>query len=173
MSQEWDFTSFAKNTSGNLPNDRRHVFKAFGNYSLTDEWRLGANVLVSSGAPISCLGFPIPDDNDDAQEGNYNTASSFFCTSEDGSVVDAPRGTYGRTPWTWGVNASIAYLPNWAEGLTFSLDVFNLFNNDGILKYEETSAFKVGGAETYNPNYNNEQAYQTPRSLRLSARWDF
>jgi len=173
LSQEWDFTSFAKNTSGNLPNDRRHVIKAFGSYSLTDEWRLGANVLVSSGAPISCLGYPIPDGNDDAQESNYTAASSFFCASEDGSVVNAPRGTYGRTPWTWGVNASVAYSPSYAEGLTLTLDVFNLFNNDGILKYEETSAYKVGGAETYNPNYNNEQAYQTPRSLRLSARWDF
>ncbi len=39
-----------------------------------------------------------------------------------------PRGTAGRLPWTYQVDLSFAYTPQWAEGLTAKMDVFNIFN---------------------------------------------
>jgi hypothetical protein len=41
---------------GYTPNDRRHSLKLFGNWDITDQWSLGANLLVQSGRPISCIG---------------------------------------------------------------------------------------------------------------------
>jgi hypothetical protein len=55
--QDFDYPELTIGSLGYLPNDRRHAFKVFGNYQLTDEWSVGANVLVQSGRPINCFGF--------------------------------------------------------------------------------------------------------------------
>ncbi len=55
--QDFDYPELTIGSLGYLPNDRRHSFKAFGNYQLTDEWSIGANLLVQSGRPVNCFGF--------------------------------------------------------------------------------------------------------------------
>ena len=56
VTQDFDYIELTVDTFGYLPNDRRHSLKLFGNYDITEEWAVGANVLVQSGRPINCLG---------------------------------------------------------------------------------------------------------------------
>ena len=55
--QDFDYPELTIGSLGYLPNDRRHAFKMFGNYQFTDEWPLGANMLIQSGRPKNCFGF--------------------------------------------------------------------------------------------------------------------
>jgi hypothetical protein len=55
--QDFDYPELTVGSLGYLPNDRRHAFKIFGNYQLTDEWSVGANFLLQSGRPVNCFGF--------------------------------------------------------------------------------------------------------------------
>ena len=55
--QDFDYPELEIGALGYLPNDRRHAFKIFGNYQLTDEWSVGANLLVQSGRPENCFGY--------------------------------------------------------------------------------------------------------------------
>jgi hypothetical protein len=55
--QDFDYPELTIGSLGYLPNDRRHAFKVFGNYQLTDEWSVGANFLLQSGRPENCFGF--------------------------------------------------------------------------------------------------------------------
>ena len=56
VTQDFDYMELTADTYGYLPNDRRHSLKLFGNYSITDEWSVGTNLLVQSGRPMNCLG---------------------------------------------------------------------------------------------------------------------
>ncbi len=52
----WDFPERMQNSYGILPNDRRHQFKAYGAYSITPDWSVGANLYAASGTPKMCRG---------------------------------------------------------------------------------------------------------------------
>lgn len=180
--QDFDFLPFTYGIDGYLPNDRRHSFKFNGLYELTDEWRIGGNAIIQSGRPVNCNGF-IPIDqldieNPDAgQIANYG-ASSFYCPDpETNTMVLTRRGDFGRTPWMYEFDLNVAYTPNWAnKQLTMQFDVFNLFNFDNVTEYNETSqTFRptAGNPAPVDPNFLNDRNYQTPRSIRLSARYNW
>lgn len=174
LTQDFDNKVFEDGANGYLPNDRRHVLKAFGAYKLSDEWSVAGNLLVSSGRPVNCLGFaPIPNDADAGTLSLYG-ASSFYCTKPDNSVALQNRGSVGRTPWTWNFDASVTYVPRWADKhLSLKAAVYNLFNNHRVTEYNETSAVGSATSFSYNPNFLNDVNYQSPRSLELSARYTF
>lgn len=176
--QDFDNFLFEDGAEGYLPNDRRHVVKAFGSYNLNDEWRIGGNLLIASGRPVSCFGYADPADAGNATDtstlGNYGPGS-FYCTQPDGSQILGQRGDRGRTPWSYSLDASLAYTPNWGKSLntTLKLDVFNILNSQRVTEYNETSAFGGANSPTYSPNFLNDVNYQTPRSIRMSARFEF
>ncbi|MCI4568677.1 TonB-dependent receptor [Lysobacter sp. CFH 32150] len=179
LTQDFDFASFMDGGTGYLPNDRRHVIKMFGTYDLNDEWRVGANAAIQSGRPRSCQGF-VPSTVSDFNSiqglggsGSYSSASSFYCVNEAGVSVLTPRGTLGRTPWSYKFDASLAYMPNWADGkLTLQADIFNLFDTRTVTEYNEVKDRSRATSEI-NPNYGNPTSFQTPRSVRLTARYEF
>lgn len=176
LTQDFDHPRFEDGAYGNLPNDRRHTIKLFGSYAINDEWRVGANLLIQSGRPVSCNGFvPLDGLNPDGDGGSLAAygASSFYCRQGDGGPqVLTYRGQYGRTPWLYTLDGSLAYQPNWAEGLTLQVDVFNLFNSGKVTEYSETGDLSRGD-ESINPNFLNDVNYQTPRSVRFTARYSF
>jgi outer membrane receptor protein involved in Fe transport len=88
----------------------------------------------------------------------------------DAGYVFSPRGSQGETPWTATFNVNVAFTPNWAKGLTLSMDVLNLFNTQTPTAYYERSA---SSRTTYNARYGQELYYSTPRSFRFTARYDF
>src|SRR5690606_10037983 len=91
ITQDFDFPGLMEGAEGPLPNDLRHTLKVFGAYQVSDEWRIGGNVLIQSGRPINCLGYYAGDSDPIAI---FYGAASFYC----GGVLN-PRGSFGRTDW--------------------------------------------------------------------------
>lgn len=158
VTQDFDYPELQDGAYGYLPNDRRHSFKLFGSYDLTEEWSVGGNLLIQSGRPINCFGLhPV-----DARYGN----SYFYC---DGERVN--RGTAGRTPWSNSLDLNVVYRPSWAEGLQFKVDVFNVMNSDQV-----TSVYEFGedtGGNLQPAVYKIPTGWQDPRSVRFMVQYDF
>ena len=197
--QDFDFGAFEDGSYGYLPNDRRHTLKLFGSYDITDEWSVSGNLLVQSGRPVNCNGFvPIGPDALDIGEpdagsiGNYS-GSSFYCIDPQGPLftTDAGedqvlgtgddivtnyrltnRGEFGRTPWTKTFDVGVQYKPQWLEGLTLQMKVFNVLNAGTVTEYNEAS--QVNSAATQrDEDFLNDFNYQAPRYVRFTARYDF
>lgn len=143
------------NTYGNLPNDRRHQFKAFGAYAINSELTLGANLLVASGRPLNKIGLIV----DPVRGGASN------------DYMLAPRGTLGTTDWVFRADLSLTYRPKWGKDrLSARFDVFNILNGSAVTEVEEVSQTAAGASE---PSYGVAKAWQTPRYFRLSVGVDF
>ena len=54
---QFDTPALQTNSYGYLANDRRHAFKFFGAYALTDELTLGTNLRLTSGRGLNKLGW--------------------------------------------------------------------------------------------------------------------
>jgi hypothetical protein len=172
VTQDFDYKELMIDSYGYLPNDRRHSLKVFGNYEFTDEWSMGANLLVQSGRPKNCLGVFYPYNGDIHPYG-----SSFFrcgVTADggvDGPAIAVPRGKAGRLPWTNSLDLNIAYRPNWAEGLQFKIDVFNIFDNQKVTAVSDVA--EDGATGTPLDTYGVARSTQAPRSVRFMVQYDF
>ncbi|TKR30839.1 TonB-dependent receptor [Luteimonas gilva] len=176
VTQDFDYIELTRDTYGYLPNDRRHSLKLFGSYQMTDEWAVGANLLVQSGRPLNCLG--VFDTNPGPVYAPHPYGSSFMrCGTttaggaNDATVVARPRGTAGRLPWTNQIDLNVAYTPNWAEGLTLKMDIFNVLNSQKVTSVIETAEV----AATGNPSstYLLPASFQAPRQVRFMVQYDF
>lgn len=169
VTQDFDYPELTLGSNGYLPNDRRHAIKIFGNYEFTEEWSVGANLLIQSGRPINCFGVY------DADPTGYG-ASYFSCSRNpdplglDTTIVT--RGSAGRTPWIYTVDLNAAYRPAWAEGLTFKLDVFNAFDGHRALALDE---FGEDGANNplFDTSYMTPTVFQNPRTVRFMVQYEF
>jgi hypothetical protein len=170
----WDYSGIMRYANGLLPNDRAHQIKAFGFWDITPEWTIGANIDIESGRPKGCLGFdPNPaSDADSAQVGvSPNYGVEHFCFGKTPEQnVPAPRGTMGRLPWTKSMDLNLVYKPKMLGGLALKVDVFNVFNNQGVVKYNEQYNNTANG--TISTTYNTVSQYGTPRTVRLSAEFN-
>jgi hypothetical protein len=181
VTQDFDFGSFSDGSKGYLPNDRRHVFKVYGNYQLTSDFRLGFNATLASGRPLSCIGFVPPTVPDFAGAVAYPSASAYYCIKDPNqTAVLVKRGSVGRTKWTNTIDLSIAYIPQWAnKKLTLVADVFNVFNNGRPTELNETRDYSRAESNSTTPPYRQNENYlqpttfQEPRSVRLTARYEF
>ncbi|TCV92437.1 carboxypeptidase family protein [Luteibacter rhizovicinus] len=158
VTQDWDFPELMIGSNGPLPSDRRHQLKAYGFWQMTPEWMFGANLAAYSGRPKNCLGIRDPD--------IYNYGSSYFyCDGE------SPRGSKGRLPWTYQLSLNAEYRPAmFNHDLSLKLDVFNLLNQQREQNIDET--FQTGDGNP-SPTYTRALSYSAPRSVRLTARYDF
>jgi hypothetical protein len=193
VTQDFDFGSLTDGSDGYLPNDRRHVFKLFGTYGVSDTFRIGFNATAASGRPRSCLGF-VPGRNDGTNANpilapgsvpdyldavNYTTASSYYCLNDEGVSELKQRGTAGRLPWTYALDLQFAYTPKIAQGrLTLQADIFNVLNSQKVTETDDTRDYSrqttvLGQPGQLNQNYGQPTGFQTPRSVRLTARYEF
>lgn len=180
ITQDFDFGSFTHGSKGYLPNDRRHVFKFFGNYALTDEWRVGMNAILSSGRPYSCIGYVPKTVPDYAESSQYTSASSYYCATSTTTQTLVSRGSVGRTPWTNQLDLQVAYMPKWVgkgNKLTLQADVFNVFNSQKPVELNEVRDYSRQTSITapfqQSLNYLQPTGFQVPRSVRLAARYSF
>ena len=162
ISQDWDYPGLMEGSYGNLPNDRRHAFKAFGAYQLTPELRVGANLLLQSGRPVNCLGY-YAGNLDDVSIG-YESAS-FWCNSKLN-----PRGTLGNLAWTKEVGIQLNYEPKWLKGTTFQVDVLNVFNERKAITVDEGGELSQN---TPDPSYLQPLYFQPARTVRFMAQYEF
>lgn len=187
----FDFASLMDGAYGPLPGDRRHVIKACGHYQPTPQWRIGANVLMQSGAPKSCLGF-VPRTAPDCAPvdgyggaASYTSATSFCCLGDDKRTRLTQRGSLGRLPWTYNADLTVSYLPQFAAGrLVLQASVFNVMDarqttfvdqqrdlSRANTNLQYSSDPNTRAAVRFNPNYDQIAATQAPRTVQLTLRY--
>ncbi len=173
ITQDFDYPGLTEGSYGYLPNDRRHQIKLFGTYVVNDEWALSSNLLMKSGRPINCFGV-YPEDGLDPEAPAYGVASFYCNTGVEGVAYPAqlvPRGTAGRTEWTYQVDLSIAYKPIWADGrLKLQADIFNLFDSQRFTEVNEN--FEGEGREP-TLRYRFPTTIQEPRYFRFSVNYEW
>ncbi len=143
---------------GVLPSDRRHQLKAFSNYQWKN-FNVGAAWTLQSGTPISKLG----------AHPAYSNA---------GEIPLGPRGSQGRTPWTFPLDVHGDYTFKMGEqkSLKFVADLFNIGNQTRVLRVDQF--YELDGG-TPNPDYlkpDNQSfsyPYQRPFNARLAIRFEF
>jgi len=166
--QDWDAAEIMTFAEGYLANDRRHQLKARGSYQITDEWLIGANVRIQSGAPISCLGFFNPgniDENDSAADPIGYGASYHTCFGD----VATPGAL--RTPWIKTVDLGVQYSPEFLDKkLTLGMQVRNLLNSRKTLQVDVTSE---DDPYTVSNTYLLPIGLQAPRAVTFTASYDW
>jgi hypothetical protein len=182
LTQDFDYGSLTDGSFGYLPNDRTHQFKLFGSYKLNDTWTAGFNSRLISGRPTSCIGFVPPTVFDfngpngttSGGVGGYNSASSYYCLNDAGVTELKPRGTGPRTPWTKQLDLSLNYNKKIGSGLmTIQFSLVNVFDSRTVQEWTEVRDFSRTQPTRVNLNYKAPSIYQTPRYLRLSARYAY
>jgi len=143
-----------QNATGLLPNDRTHVFKAFGSRRVGRWLTVGSQVTMQSGTPLNYLG---------AAPDPYSFDFVFL----------RPRGTAGRTPWLWDLNLRIGYELATGKGTTrIVLDVFHLFSEKrpvALVQQAFLAQDSTGQQINPNPIYGQVLARQPPMSVRLGV----
>lgn len=183
MSSQFDLPQLLVNRMGYLPQDQRHRIKLSGFYKARMKdygvnWPLFFNVGLSggvqSGTPFETLG-----------------RDQFYGSDE---VFILPRGSGGRTPWTWSVDLSLGAGYEITESVTAELfaAVYNITNNQDPVSIDDTYTYDTvrpivngdksqldyarnlsGNPVAKNPNYGKAIAYQAPFSAQLGFRLKF
>lgn len=133
---DFDLISLLPNRTGLLPFDRTHSVKLFGAKELNITNALSASIGMSyrgnSGTPINYLG----------AHPEYGQDEAYVL----------PRGSGGRTPWvnTIDSNVGVNYRIGKDQVVSFTMDVFNLFNFQTTTRVDESYTFEsiypvVGG----------------------------
>jgi hypothetical protein len=164
LTRLFDSPGLTRNTFGDLPNDKRHQFKLLGTYLPTKEITLGLNLQLLSGRARNRLGIfndPLP-----------LNATTILGTQYGPYYLLEPRGSVGRTPWQFRQALTVTYRPKWvAKGrLTMSATVYNLLNRLTPMERIEYAQTSTGAADL---TYGLPNSWMSPRSVRLSARFEY
>jgi hypothetical protein len=140
--------------AGPLPNDRTHQFKAFGSFGPIGGLSLGGGLQVGSGVPLTQF------------------ALSTIPMGPRGSGVQTVDGAKDRTPVQFGLDchADYAFMLGGPRRLVLLFDVFNLFNSQTAIGYNQT--YELTG-HRLNPDYGTVFQTANPRQVRIGARFQF
>ena len=150
-----DLSTSRLNASGLLPNDRTNVLKFSGSYSFSFGLITGISFIAQSGNPLSELAYT-------------NHGVKFL----------SPRGSIGRTPAIWDLNARIMYyLPIFSNRQTkVILDAFHIASLRKTVDIDQQKYFLIdvnGNPTITNPTYGQAYRYQPSLSLRLGIEVNF
>lgn len=165
VTQDFDAPELMIGANGNLPNDRRHSFKATGGYKWNQELWTTVGFLLQSGRPQNCFG----QDVNDANTINYG-ASYLYCGGQ-----RITRGSAGTNPWEMDLDLGVTYQPHQLAGLTLQAKVFNVLDLDAITAIDEGGENSTGAVGPGDPRsgYKATRDYQTPRFFQFTVRYDF
>ncbi|NCP66530.1 MAG: TonB-dependent receptor [Paraglaciecola sp.] len=178
ITTDFDFPALQDGSQGYQANDRRHVFKLFGSYDVTDDLTLGFNSYLQSGRPLSAFGQGYPS-NDANIYGSYgdtfylytnqcpDTNGDGMCQVSEKIYQYIPRGTVGRTPWVFNLDLSANYSFEVSDiEMRATLNIYNVLNNQSVTAQNEH--YENRRAEgVFNPYYNAAYTWQTPRYVEL------
>lgn len=177
LTQDFDEIGWMDGSYGYLPNHREHTFKLFGNWKPTERWNLGFNALVQSPRKFGCIGTYSKGDG----RATDTLASSWYCDAQiaagniQGTAGQAVgRGNVFESDWNKRIDVSFAYtipMESIAGGITLRADVFNVFNFQSKLDFNEFG--DLDDIATINPNYRKVTSYQTPRYFRFGVSANF
>jgi hypothetical protein len=176
ITQDFDFPALMDGAQGYQANDRRHAFKLFGSYDITEDLTFGFNAQLISGKPLSTFGRGYITDDPDIY-GSYGDTFYIYtgqCPDTNGDGVCqqtekvfnfTPRGSAGRTPWTFNVDVSLAYSFE-VEGIEMeaSVDLFNVLNSQEVISSNEHYEISEGSVSQW---YGAAYDWQTPRYVRF------
>jgi hypothetical protein len=167
----FDLVSLLNGMYGRLPNDRPHQFKFDGSYQWAKKLTTSISFRAQSGIPFNALvPHPVYGDN----EG--------FCIP---GLSCVPRGTAinpitgrNRTPTTWNLDFGAYYPIHISEHkeLRFTMDWFNVFNNQRAIRQDETFLINSGAPginPVPNPFWGTGTIFQFPSSVRVGAKFSF
>ena len=162
LTSTFDSVGLMEGSYGNLPNDRRHQFKAFGAYAVLPTLSLGLNLRYSSGRPKNIFSYH---PTETIAQG-YG-AESFFTPT--GQLV--PRGSLGFTKWVFYNDLSATWRPKWGrDKVSFSASITNVMNYHSVTEINEQA---TGSGQTPTGAYGLPAALQSPRTVRLSMSYDY
>jgi hypothetical protein len=183
LTQDFDEPGWMDGSSGYLPNDRRHTFKVYGSYAVTENFTVGAFAFLQSPRRFGCIGV-YDEDVGGAGRAITSLAASWYCrqqTAEPGEIdAGDPGGVLGggvdnslvgrgrafKSDWRKQIDLNLVYTLPVMSGLTLRADVFNVFNWKSKVDFREIGETDGG---TRDPNYAKVSGYQTPRYVRLGA----
>lgn len=149
----------AANSTGRLPNDRRHTFKLLGSYRFDFGLTAGTFFTVQAGTPLNEFG------------ASWASLRPVFLV---------PRGSAGRTPAIWDLNLRLTYeLPRvGTRGIPGSLilDIEHIGSPRRAVWVEQVRFGGLDGEGNQiapNPGFGKALAYQPPMSLRLGFQAGF
>ncbi len=181
ITQDFDFPALMTGSYGDLPNDRRHAFKFYGNYEFAENWNVGWNTSLTSGRPLSRFGkgyFTY----DPAVFGSYGDTFFIFTNNCNTGGVVAPctgaepqsakiysyqsRGKNGRTPWLFNFDASLGYeFQTGSVDWTANMGVYNVLNIQEPMMINEHAEVEEGISNEF---YGSTYFWQQPRHFRFS-----
>jgi hypothetical protein len=170
--QTWDHRELMEYSNGLLPNDRKHQIKAFGIYEFNSQWSVGGNALIASGQPETCLGnYPSPLVAADPGFPDYGSGYH-YCNNNTTSTTPSPQGTAGRLPWDVRFDMDVVYKPEQLKGLSFKIDVFNIFNKQTVQQIDQ----QYNNADySISPTYGTPGpflGYTAPRSAKFTVEYN-
>lgn len=182
ITQDFDFPALMNGAFGDLPNDRRHSFKFYGNYEFAENWNVGWNSSLTSGRPLSRFGKGYPSLNPNIF-GSYGDTFFIFTNNCDVGGVVAPctgaedqsqkiysqldRGKNGRTPWLFNLDASLGYeFQTGNVDWTANMGVYNVLNIQEPVMINEHAEREEGVANEF---YGSTYYWQAPRHFRFSV----
>jgi len=139
------------NNDGVLPNDRTHVFKLFGSYTLRSGLAFGTFFTVQTGTPLSRY-----------EQIGFAFRSRFL----------TPRGSEGRNPTLWDLNLRVVYPFALSHGPEVKLvgDVLHLGNPQTVVLRDQVALLPGG---TPNASYGKVLQYQPPMTARVGLELTF
>jgi outer membrane receptor protein involved in Fe transport len=122
INSAFDYADFLINADGKLSNDRTHVVKVFGSYTVQagalEGLNIGGSAYWESGTPLTAYGYS-------RAYANWE----YYLT---------PRGSVGRGPSDYEMNLNLMYpLKIGDYELQFLVDVFNLLDRQSIRQYDQ------------------------------------
>jgi len=180
LTTDWDFPELMDGAYGDLPNDRRHMFKIYGTYAITEDLSMGVNFNLESGRPMNAFGLGHPDlystDPDSAYQLDYG--KGYWIAKDTGEVdengipvydwTQLSRGSMGRLPWTARLDLNLMYQTQLAGLETkFKIDVFNVLNSDTLSRVDEDLEDQF--ASTNSRTFGRPLSFQTPRYVQVGV----
>ncbi|KEQ54630.1 TonB-dependent receptor-like protein [Sphingobium chlorophenolicum] len=188
LTTDFDEPGWMDGANGYLPNDRRHTFKVYGSYAVSDNFTVGVFGFLQSPRRYGCIGVYDPAVGG-AGRAITSLAGSWYCRTQvapattnaqgvsQGGVLEGQfptsligRGNAFKSDWRKQIDLNLVYKLPVMGGLTLRADVFNVFNFKSKVDFREVGETDGGTAD---PNYGKVSAYQTPRYVRLGASLEF
>ena len=155
INADFDYGAFLHNADGKLFLDRPHSFRLDAAYTAPFGLTFGLTGFVRSGAPEDQVGY--------------------FNTQYGPELFLVPRGSFGRLPTDYEINASLGYTIKIAPvDVSLFLQGFNLINRQTVLSVDNTYTQDVPGSpDEFFGSFNKALSRRSPRQLRFGARISF
>jgi hypothetical protein len=159
ITSKFDIPEILIGARGPLPSDREWQFKAWGSYQFDFGLLTGFTAQYLTGTPISKLGY----------HSSYGPDERFV----------EPRGTAGRSDPLYTLDLRLAYPIKLGDtmALEFSVDVFNVFNQQNAVEVDQTwTAYDETDPDPNlrtNPSWGQPLVYYPPRNIRAGVRFSF